>query len=151
MKILAKNKKALFNYEVIKKFQAGMILQGWEVKSIKAGNVSLKESYVKIADDKPVIEKMHVSEWPGMKVSSDFVFDRTRELLLHKQEINNLLSGVKIKGHTIIPVQLLIERNKIKLEIALARGLKKYDKRAKLKEKDQIRQINRDLKQMGYT
>ncbi|HRP37667.1 MAG TPA: SsrA-binding protein, partial [Candidatus Dojkabacteria bacterium] len=77
-------------------------------------------------------------------------FDRDRVLLLHQQEINNLISGTKIKGQTIVPLQLYLDKNKIKLEIALARGKKKYDKRARLKEKDQIRQIDRDLKHLGY-
>ena len=150
MKILANNKKALFNYEVLKKFQAGLVLKGWEVKSIKTGRVSLKESYVKVMQGVPIIEKMHVSEWPGMHKESDPELDRDIVLLLHQHEINNLISGTKIKGQTIVPLQLYLDRNKIKLEIALAKGKKKYDKRAKLKEKDQIRQIDRDLKHIGY-
>lgn len=150
MKILANNKKALFNYEVLKKFQAGLVLKGWEVKSIKTGRVSLKESYVKVMQGVPIIEKMHVSEWPGMHKESEPELDRDIVLLLHQHEINNLISGTKIKGQTIVPLQLYLDRNKIKLEIALAKGKKKYDKRAKLKEKDQIRQIDRDLKHIGY-
>ena len=150
MKILANNKKAIFNYEILKKFQAGLVLQGWEVKSIKSGRVSLKESYVKVMLGIPIIEKMHISEWPGMQKENDPDLDRDRVLLLHQQEINNLISGTKIKGQTIVPLQLFLDKNKIKLEIALARGKKKYDKRAKLKEKDQIRQIDRDLKHLGY-
>ena len=150
MKILANNKKAIFNYEILKKFQAGLVLQGWEVKSIKSGRVSLKESYVKVMQGIPIIEKMHISEWPGMQKENDPDLDRDRVLLLHQQEINNLISGTKIKGQTIVPLQLFLDKNKIKLEIALARGKKKYDKRAKLKEKDQIRQIDRDLKHLGY-
>lgn len=150
MKILANNKKAVFNYEVLKKFEAGIVLEGWEVKSIKTGRVSLKESYVKIMQGVPIIEKMHISEWPGMQKEKDPNLDRDRILLLHQKEINNLITGTKIKGQTIVPLQLYIDKNKIKLEIALARGKKKYDKRAKLKEKDQIRQIDRDLKHLGY-
>jgi SsrA-binding protein len=150
MKILANNKKAVFNYEVLKKFEAGIVLEGWEVKSIKTGRVSLKESYVKIMQGVPIIEKMHISEWPGMQKENDPNLDRDRILLLHQKEINNLITGTKIKGQTIVPLQLFLDKNKIKLEIALARGKKKFDKRAKLKEKDQIRQIDRDLKYLGY-
>lgn len=150
MKILANNKKAVFNYEVLKKFEAGIVLEGWEVKSIKTGRVSLKESYVKIMQGVPIIEKMHISEWPGMQKENDPNLDRDRILLLHQKEINNLITGTKIKGQTIVPLQLFLDKNKIKLEIALARGKKKFDKRAKLKEKDQIRQIDRDLKHLGY-
>lgn len=150
MKILANNKKALFNYEVIKRFQAGVVLEGWEVKSIKKGNVSLKESYIKIINKEPIIENLYVSEWPGMNDFKEFMLTRSRKLLLHNHEINNLISGVKIKGQTIIPLQLFQDKNIIKIELALAKGKKKYDKRSKLKEQDQKRQIDRDLKQMGY-
>lgn len=150
MKVLATNKKALFNYEVLKKYQAGLVLHGWEVKSIKNGHASLKESYVKVIDGEAMIEGMHVAMWRGAGEIKEFMLDRSRKLLLHQQEINQLLAGVKIKGQTIVPLNLFLDKNKIKLEIALARGKKKYDKREKLKEKDQIRQINRDLKHMGY-
>lgn len=150
MKVLANNKKALFNYEVLKKYQAGLSLQGWEVKSIKSGHASLKESYVKIINGEAVIEGMHVAVWPGAGEIKESMLDRNRKLLLHQQEISQLVAGVKIKGQTIVPLSLFLDKNKVKLEIALARGTKKYDKREKLKEKDQIRQIDRDLKHMGY-
>lgn len=150
MKILANNKKALFNYEVIRRFQAGIVLQGWEVKSIKSRNISMKESYIKILKGEPVIENLFVSPWPGMADFTEYLSTRPRKLLLHASEIHNLLSGVKIKGQTVIPLQIFQEKNKVKIEVALARGLKKYDKRARLKEKDQKREINRDLKHMGY-
>lgn len=150
MKILANNKKALFNYEVLKKYQAGIVLEGWEVKSIKKGHASLKESYVKIIEDEAYIEGMHVAFWQGAGELKEGMTDKPRKLLLHKQEITQLSSGVKVKGQTIVPLNLFLDKNKIKLEIALARGKKLYDKRQQLKEKDQIRQINRDLKHFGY-
>lgn len=150
MKILAKNKKALFDYEVLKNFQAGLVLQGWEVKSIKEGNASLKESYVKISSEGASLEGMHVGRWRGMNEFKDEYATQPRKLLLNKSEMNILLANVKSKGLTVIPVQLILERNKIKANIALARGKKRYDKRQKLKEKDQKRQIESDLKHMGY-
>lgn len=149
MKILANNKKALFNYEVLKKYQAGIVLLGWEVKSIKNGHTSLKESYIKILNGEPIIENMHVATWQGIDVE-EVDLKKSRKLLLHEQEISQLVAGVKIKGQTIIPLSLFLDKNRVKVEIALAKGKKRYDKRDKLKEKDQIRQIDRDLKYMGY-
>lgn len=149
MKILANNKKALFNYEVLKKYQAGIVLLGWEVKSIKNGHTSLKESYIKILNGEPIIENMHVATWQGIDIE-EVDLKKSRKLLLHEQEISQLVAGVKIKGQTIIPLSLFLDRNRVKVEIALAKGKKRYDKRDKLKEKDQIRQIDRDLKYMGY-
>lgn len=150
MKILSNNKKALFNYEIVKKYQAGIELKGWEVKSIKSGNVSLRESYVKINKGEVEIQGMHVSKWPGAGDPNELDLDRERKLLLNKNEIGQLDSAVKIKGNSIVPLSLYLDKNLIKIEIALAKGKKKYDKRAKLKEKDQIREIDRDLKHMGY-
>lgn len=150
MKIISTNKKALFNYEVIKKHQAGISLQGWEVKSIKSGNVSLKESYIKIRNHEAFVDGMNVSPWKGMQDYKDTMSVNERKLLLNRQELNALESAVKIKGQTIVPIQIYIDKNRIKLEVALARGKKLHDKRAKLKEKDQKRQIERDLKHMGY-
>jgi SsrA-binding protein len=150
MKILSNNKKALFNYEIIKKYQAGIELKGWEVKSIKSGNVSLKESYVKIVAGEVKIQGMHVSKWAGAGSPDELELDRERKLLLNKNEINQLDSAVKIKGNAIIPLSLYLDKNLIKIEIALGKGKKKYDKRSKLKELDQKREIERDLKHMGY-
>lgn len=150
MKVLATNKKALFNYEVLKQFQAGVVLQGWEVKSIKQGNVSLKESFVRINTGEAFIEGMHVGRWSGMNDYKEEFSTQSRKLLLKKSELSSLHTNVKTKGLTIVPLKLVLDRNKIKLEIALARGRKRFDKRAKLKEKDQKMQIERDLKDMRY-
>ncbi len=149
MKIIETNKKALFNFEVVDKYEAGLILTGWEVKSIKAGHLSLKESYVVIKDGKARLIGAHVNKWPGSQspIGSE---TRERELLLNKSELVKLLSGVKLKGFTIIPLNVHLNRGRVKLEIALARGKKLYDKRAKLKEADQKLEIKRDLKTMGF-
>lgn len=148
MKLLAQNKKALFNYELLETFEAGLILQGWEVKSIKTGRMSLKESYVVIKDNRAYLIGANVPKWPGAFVPKD---DETREkeLLLNKKEIAKLLSGVKIKGQTVTPIDAHLFHGRVKLKIALVKGKKLYDKRAKLKEKDQKREIERDLKTMG--
>jgi len=148
MKILAQNKKALFNYDLVTKYTAGLILLGWEVKSIKSSRVSLKESYVIPRNGRLFLIGAHVNKWPGAVIASNGEY-RDRELLLKKNEIARLGVGVKVKGHTITPLDLHQERGKIKLTIALAKGKKLYDKRAKLKEEDQARELERDLKKMS--
>ena len=148
MKILAQNKKALFNYDLVSKYTAGLILLGWEVKSIKSSRVSLKESYVILRNGRLFLIGAHVNKWPGAAIASGGEY-RDRELLLKKSEIARLSAGVKVKGHTITPLDLHQERGKIKLTIALAKGKKLYDKRAKLKEEDQARELERDLKKMS--
>lgn len=148
MKTLAQNKKAFFNYELMEQFEAGAILQGWEVKSIKNGGISLKESYILVRDGKVYLVGAHVSKWPGAYAPKDGE-TRERELLLHNQEIVKLQNGMKIKGQTITPLDAHLFKGRIKFNIALVRGKKLYDKRTKLKEKDQKREIERDLKNMG--
>jgi len=147
MKVLAKNKKALFNYELLEQFEAGMILKGWEVKSVRRGSVSLKESYVVIKDGKVLLIGAHISKWPGAEIP---LGDETREkeLLLNGHELIKLQTGVRIKGQTIAVIDVHLQKNRIKAAIALVRGKKLYDKRAKLKEQDQKREIERDLKNM---
>lgn len=149
MKMLETNKKALYNFELIDNYEAGLILDGWEVKSIKAGHVSLKESYVVIKDGHARLIGAHVTRWPGAQIPFGFE-TRERELLLNKAELRKLQAGVKVKGFTITPLNLHLVHGRVKLEIALARGKKLYDKRAKLKEADQKREISRDLKTMGF-
>jgi SsrA-binding protein len=146
---LATNKYALFNYDLLEQMEAGIVLRGWEVKSIKAGWASLKESYITVKTGKVILVGCHVPRWPGAQIVSEQE-DEDRELLLHKSEVNKLLGSIKIQGNTIIPLNFHLSRGKVKIDIALAKGKKKYDKRAKLKELDQKRAIERDLKHMGY-
>jgi SsrA-binding protein len=148
MKILAQNKTALFNYDLVEKYTAGLILLGWEVKSIKGVRVSLKESYVVPRNGRLFLVGAHVNKWPGAVIGKNGEY-RDRELLLKKSEVKRLEAGVKVRGHTITPLDLHLERGKVKLTIALAKGKKLYDKRAKLKEEDQKRELERDLKKMN--
>jgi SsrA-binding protein len=149
MGLIAENKKALFNYDIVTRIEAGIILKGWEVKSIKDKRMSLKESYIIIRNGKALLIGSHVARWTGANIKSDLEY-RERELLLNKKEIKELLAGVKIKGQTIVPLNVHLHRNIIKIEIVLAKGKKMFDKRAVLKERDQKREIQRDLKKMGY-
>lgn len=150
MKILAKNKKAYFDYEILDQFEAGIILAGWEVKSIKDGRASLKESLVSIRQGEAFLLNMHVSKWPGMAEKRKNIEVQERKLLLHKAQINKLMKGISIKGNTIVPLDIHLSKNRVKLNIALVRGKKQYDKRKQLKERDQKRAIQRDLKSIGY-
>jgi SsrA-binding protein len=149
MNFLVDNKKALFNYDLVLRLEAGIVLQGWEVKSIKDKRASLKESYVIIRNNRAYLIGAHVARWTGANINSDLEY-RDRELLLNKKEVKELAMEVKIKGQTIVPLNIHLHRNIIKLEIALAKGKKMYDKRAVIKERDQKREIERDLKKMGY-
>lgn len=148
MKLLAQNKKALFNYDIIETFEAGIILDGWEVKSIKDGRMSLKESYIIVKDGKVFLIGAHIPKWQNAYIVKNAEY-RDKELLLNKSEINKLLGGIKIKGQTVTPLDAHLSRNRIKINIALVKGKKLYDKRAKLKELDQKREIERDLKHMN--
>ena len=148
MKMLATNKKALFNYELVENFEAGVILRGWEVKSIKGGNISLKESYVVVKDGHAWLIGAHVGKWQGAVIPIGGE-TRERELLMHEKELIKLQAGMKIKGQTITPLNVHLFHGRVKVEIALARGKKMFDKRSKLKELDQKREISRDLKSMG--
>ena len=149
MNFIVDNNKALFNYDLVLKLEAGIVLQGWEVKSIKDKRASLKESYIIVKNNRAYLIGAHVARWTGANINSDLEY-RERELLLNKKELKELSLEVKIKGQTIVPLNIHLHRNIIKLEIALAKGKKMYDKRAVIKERDQKREIERDLKKMGY-
>lgn len=150
MKILGKNKQAYFDYEIIKEFEAGIVLKGWEVKSIKNGSLSLKESHISQYKNEMWVYGMHVTAWTCGGTHEIMDETRPKKLLLHKAEIEYLLGNEKRKGLTIIPLNIFLEKGFIKMKLALVRGKKKYDKRAKIKEEDQKREIQRDLKKMGY-
>ena len=151
MPVLAKNKKALFNFEVIEKFEAGVALSGWEVKSIKANNVSVKEAYVRIKNREVWLVSAFIGLWKQSDISDTKHETRSRKLLLNKKEISKLERAISIQGYSIVPLKIYTKGGSlIKVEIALVKGKKLHDKRQKLKEKDLKRQINRDLKNIGY-
>lgn len=147
-KIIAKNKKALHDYEVLKKYEAGISLKGTEVKAIRAGKVNLKNSYVAIYNNEAFLENCHISEYDMGNYSNHNPLD-TRKLLLHKREIVLLANSVDIKGLTIVPLSIYLVKNKIKLEIALAKGRKLWDKREHLANKTSQRDVARIMK--SYT
>ena len=144
--ILANNKKAFFDYFIEDRFEAGFELVGSEVKSIKAGKTSIKESFIRIINNEIFIMGMTVVPWSfGSVYNPDE--RRVRKLLLHKGEIKKLHEKVMQKGYTIVPLNIHLSKGFVKVEIALARGKKNYDKRDSLAKKDQQRNIEREVKE----
>ncbi|AVQ20314.1 SsrA-binding protein [Fusobacterium necrophorum subsp. funduliforme] len=144
--ILAGNKKAYFDYFVEEKFEAGIELQGSEVKSAKAGKVSIKESFVRIINGELFIMGMSIVPWSYGSIYNPEE-KRVRRLLLHKKEIRRLHEKVSQKGYTIVPLDVHLSHGYVKVEIALARGKKTYDKRESIAKRDVERDIRRSLKE----
>ena len=145
MKIVAQNKKAYHDYFILDTYEAGIELQGTEIKSIRKGSVNLKDSFIRIRNDEAFIDNMHISPYEqGNRFNHEPL--RQRKLLLHKKEIKKLQKELKDNGLTIVPTKLYFNTSKLKVEIALARGKKLYDKRQDLKEKDSKRDIEKALK-----
>ena len=142
-----KNKRAAFDYELVERFEAGIQLTGTEIKSIREGKASLTESYCYFRKDELWVKNLHITEYSkGNIYNHDPV--RERKLLLKKRELRRLQDKTKEKGLTIVPVRLFInERGFAKIEIALAKGKKHFDKRDSIKEKDVKREMNRILKE----
>ena len=144
--ILANNKKAFFDYFIEDRFEAGIELIGSEVKSIKATKTSIKEAFIRIINNEIFIMGMSVVPWNfGSIYNPDE--RRVRKLLLHKKEIQKLHEKVMQKGYTIVPLNIHLSKGYVKVEIALARGKKNYDKRESLAKKDQQRSIEREVKE----
>ncbi|KAF4533654.1 hypothetical protein B566_EDAN005703 [Ephemera danica] len=141
------NKKAFHDYFVEDKFEAGMALQGWEVKAIRAGRMNIRESYVIIRNGEIYLIGMHITplSTASTHVSTDPT--RTRKLLLHGNEISKLIGKVERAGYALIPVDLHFTRGRIKLEIGLAKGKKQHDKRADELDQDSRREAQRAMKE----
>jgi SsrA-binding protein len=141
------NKKAFHDFFVEEKFEAGMMLEGWEVKSIRSGRVQLKEAYVIVKGGEIWIVGLHLT--PLQTASTHVHPDptRTRKLLLHRNQIDKLIGKVERSGYTLLPLDLHYTRGRVKAEIGLAKGKKQFDKRADEKDKDWKREQNRLLKQ----
>ncbi len=145
MNIVAQNKKARHDYFILETYEAGIELKGTEIKSIRRGSCNLKDSFIRIKDGEAYIENMYVAP---CKEGNIFNVDprRIRKLLLHKKEIRKLQKEIMQEGLTIVPLKVYFNTSKAKLEIALAKGKKNYDKRQSLKEKDMKRDIDKALK-----
>ncbi len=143
---IAQNKKARHDYHIEEKFEAGLVLSGWEVKSLRAGKVQLTESYVLLKDGEAWLLGAHIT--PLKTASTHVVADptRTRKLLLNRRELGKLFSSKEQKGHTCVPLALYWKKNLVKCEIALVTGKKQHDKRATEKERDWNREKQRTLR-----
>lgn len=148
MPTLATNKKGLFDYQVLEKFEAGIVLSGPEVKSVKSGQINLKGSYVSVNDAGQVaLVNAHVSPYkPAAAVQTGYIPDHSRRLLLTKKEINYLRGKSREKGLTIMPISVYTKGGLIKIEIGLVRGKKQFDKREIIKKREVDREIRRRLK-----
>ena len=143
---IVQNKKAFHDYFIEQRFEAGIALEGWEVKAIRAGRSQIKEAYVIISNSELFLLGCHISPLPtaSTHVHPDPV--RTRKLLLHAEEINRLIGSVERAGYTLVPLDLHYSKGRIKLEIGLAKGKKQHDKRATEKDKEWQREQQRLLR-----
>ena len=145
IKIVAKNRKAQFEFFILEKFEAGIVLKGSEIKSIRAGKVSLQEAYVQVEASQAWLINSHIASYEAASYL-DHDPKRPRKLLLHKKELLTLRNEVRQKGVTIIPICMYLKGGRAKLEIAVAKGKKLYDKRHDLAEKDVKRDLSRILR-----
>ncbi len=146
MKVIANNKKARHEYFVDEVYEAGLVLTGTEIKSIRNGKVSIKEAYAKIIDGEVLVLGMNISPYEqGNRFNVDPL--RPRKLLLHRREINKLIGKIKVGGVTLIPLRIYLnDRGRAKMEIAVARGKKLYDKRESIAKRDTERKMQRAMK-----
>ena len=145
MKIISNNKKAYHDYFILETFEAGIELKGTEIKSIRKGSANLKDCFVRIKDHEAFIENMYIAPYENGNIFNHEA-RRTRKLLLHKKEILKITNKLKEGGLTVVPTKMYFSGSKAKLEIALAKGKKLYDKRNDLKEKAAKRDIEKSLK-----
>ena len=146
---ISTNRKAFHDYFIHETYEAGIVLTGTEVKSIRQGRVNLRDSYVRIQGSEIWLWNTHISPYEqGNRFNQDPL--RTRKLLLHRKEINKIHSLVQTKGYTIIPLKLYFKHGNIKCEIAVASGKKLYDKRRDIAERDSRRDVNRRLKEQQF-
>lgn len=148
-KLIAKNPVAYHNYSISNTLEAGIVLTGTEIKSIRAGKVNLKDSYINIKNSEAYIYGMHISPYEHGNIFNKDPL-RTRKLLLNKREINKLIGAINQKGFSIVPIKLYFNNNFVKLEIGIGKGKKLYDKREDMAKKDANRKIQRTLKNAEY-
>jgi len=144
-KLIANNKKAYHDYFIDETYEAGIALHGTEVKSMRMGKCSIKESFIRIENGEVFVYGMHVSPYEKGNIFNKDPL-RVKKLLLHRYEINKLQGKIKEKGYTLVPLQVYFQNGKAKVEVGLARGKKLYDKRADIAKKDQRREAEKEFK-----
>ena len=145
MKLVANNKKAYHDFFIEEKYEAGLVLHGTEVKSLRMGKCSIKEAFIRIENGEVYIYGMHISPYEKGNIFNKDPL-RVRKLLLHRQEIRKLIGNSSEKGYTIVPLQVYFKDGRAKIEIGLAKGKKLYDKRQDIAKKDAKREVERDFK-----
>jgi SsrA-binding protein len=146
MKTVASNKKAYFNYEFVESMEAGIALLGSEVKSVREGRISLKDSFAEVKNGEVFVLHMNISPYEQANIFNHEPL-REKKLLLHRQEIKRLIGKIREKGYTLIPTKVILnDRGKVKVEIALAKGKRTYEKRRAIKERDLEREVRAELK-----
>lgn len=145
MKVYSENRKAGFDYEILEKFEAGLVLFGQEVKSIKTGHINLAGSYVIFRAGEPYWIGVKIPPYQPNNAGADYNEERVRKILLNKKEIDYLAGRTKQKGFSLIPLKIYENNGRVKLEFGLARGKKKYNKKESIKKRDTEREIQRDL------
>lgn len=141
-KVVASNRRARHDYEILDTFEAGMVLKGSEVKSLRAGQVQLKDSYAEIKDGELWLQRLHIGPYSHASVDAHEP-ERRRKLLLHRREIDRLTGRINEQGLTLVPLQIYFSHGLAKVELALAKGKRRYDKRKKLAEKEHRREMER--------
>ncbi len=148
LKVITKNRKAFFDYHIEETIEAGIVLTGNEIKSIRLGRVNLKDSFARIMNGEVFLLNMHISPYNMADGFSHEDPERRRKLLLHRREIKRLIGKTRVKGFTLVPTKLYFKRGKVKVEIALARGKTHYDKRESIKRKESDREMERAMKRV---
>lgn len=148
IKNIAMNRKAAFNYELSERFEAGLVLQGSEVKSIRAGHVTIAEAYGVIRNGEAFLINANITPYQASHYA-DHDPTRTRKLLLHSSEIKKLIGKTQEKGLTLVPTRLYLSKGRVKIELALGKSKKLFDKRHSIKKRETDRQLRRELRQRG--
>ena len=146
VKVVATNRKASYDYHLEDRYEAGLVLKGTEIKSIRAGRISLSDGYVQARDGELWLLNVHIAPYEPAGKYYGHEPRRMRKLLLHRHEIDRIISGIEKRGYTIIPLRMFLRRGLAKVEIALARGKRQYDKRQAIAKRDSQREIERAVK-----
>ncbi|MEK6656899.1 MAG: SsrA-binding protein SmpB [Nitrospirota bacterium] len=146
MKIVATNKKAYHDYHIEESYEAGMLLKGTEVKSLREGRANLKDSFARVDNEEIFLYNCHISPYSHGNIANHDPL-RTRKLLMHKGEIQRLMGKMMQKGYTLLPLKIYFKDGKAKIELALAKGKKQYDKREDIKKRDAAREMEKAFKE----
>ena len=145
IKIITDNRKAYYDYEILDKFEAGLVLAGSEVKSLRDGNVNLKDSYISFKNGEAFLQNAHIGVYKASSYNNHHP-ERLRKLLMHREEIDKIMGKVQEKSLSCVPLKLYFKKGRVKVEIGLGKGKKLHDKRRSIKDKESKRDLQRSLK-----